>query len=83
MYRDALETGCDVNPVPFGCLRCPLPLCRYDDPQGYENWQRKQKRAELKVTVVSSMAVREAAQRLGVTERTVYRIIAREREMAE
>ena len=83
MYRDAHEIGCDVNPVPFGCLRCPLPLCRYDDPQGYKNLQRRQNRAELKITVVSSMAVREAAQRLGVTERTVYRIIAREREMAE
>ena len=22
--------GCEVNPVPFGCLRCPSPECVYD-----------------------------------------------------
>ena len=31
-----VDDGCEVSPK---CLECPLPLCRYDDPQGFENWQ--------------------------------------------
>ena len=25
--------GCEVSPGPLGCLSCPLPVCRYDDPR--------------------------------------------------
>jgi len=26
------DKGCYINPIPWGCLTCPLPACKYDMP---------------------------------------------------
>ena len=72
MNQYALILGCEVNPIPYGCTKCPLPLCKYDDPQGYQNWQRRGRRAEVKAALQTG-TVRQAALALGVTERTAFR----------
>jgi hypothetical protein len=40
-----VDDGCEVSP---SCLSCPLPLCKYDDPGGYQNWLGRRRRARLK-----------------------------------
>jgi hypothetical protein len=36
-YKD---TGCkeEGRVISTACLRCPLPLCKYDDPEGVIRW---------------------------------------------
>ena len=73
------DDGCEVCP---SCLACPLPLCRYDDPGGFRNWQQREKRAKAKAIIASGHSrplVTEMAVAFGITERQVYRIMARER----
>ena len=48
-YSHYPDNGCEVSP---SCLSCPLPLCRYDDPQGYENWKHRQRRARAKAGAI-------------------------------
>lgn len=70
IYRD---TGCEVSP---SCLRCPLPVCRYDDP-GYLARQRIAERQarvrELRVRGMSALAI---AAELDVNTRSVHRDLA-------
>ena len=71
-YRD---DGCEVSP---SCLRCPLPLCKYDDPV----WFQREKRRERDEEVLSAMrrqklSVPEAAARFDISQRTIFRILQR------
>ena len=74
------DTGCEVS---ASCLGCPLPQCKYDDPE----WFQRQRRMARDLTVWSTMqsedlTVEEAAARFSVTVRTVFRIMRRCREAA-
>ena len=74
------DTGCEVS---ASCLDCPLPQCKYDDPE----WFQRQRRMARDLTVWSTMrsedlTVDEAAERFSVTVRTVFRIMRRCREAA-
>ncbi len=74
------DTGCEVS---ASCLNCPLPQCKYDDPE----WFQRQRRMARDLTVWSTMrsedlTVDEAAERFSVTVRTVFRIMRRCREAA-
>mgnify|MGYP001570321011 CR=1 FL=1 len=64
--------GCEASPGPYGCLKCPLPLCRHDDPQGFINWQRRERRAQI-LALTQDRTVVQVAERLGIHERTIYR----------
>ncbi len=71
-YRD---DGCEVSP---SCLRCPLPMCKYDDPE----WFQREKRRERDEEVLSAMrmqklTVPEAAARFDISQRTIFRILQR------
>ena len=71
--------GCEVNPIRFGCLSCPLPFCKYDDPDAYRNWQDRQHRRQVKAAMQAErLTVAQAAQKFGLTERTIYRYKAEE-----
>ena len=78
-----LDDGCEVNPVPGGCLSCPLPLCRHDDEAGFWNWQDRERRAKLKALLQaggkSTVLASAIAAEVSVTTRTGWRILARER----
>lgn len=73
-YRD---TGCKA--VSDSCLSCPLPKCKYDDP----DWQirgrqiRDDKIHRLRRT---GWSVPRIADEMDLKPRTVYRIVAAERE---
>ena len=78
-----LDDGCEVNPVPGGCLSCPLSLCRYDDPGGFRNWQERERRAKLKALLKAggkpAVLASTIAANFSVTTRQGWRILARER----
>ncbi len=70
-YRD---TGCDVSP---SCLRCPLARCKYDDPGWYHREQREQRDQEVVlVRRTQGATIPQLAQRFGVSERTIHRILS-------
>jgi hypothetical protein len=63
--------GCDVAPH---CLQCPLPLCRFDDPGGYQYWKRTKRRDEQIVELWDKgVKPEEIAVAVGCTPRTVWR----------
>ncbi len=67
------DTGCDIHPA---CLTCPLPQCRYDDP----GWVRREERGSRNEEVLRmrwklGLSAEEVAANLGVSTRTVHRIL--------
>ena len=75
-YEHYRDEGCDLFP---SCLDCPLPRCRYDEPQG------KQIRKELRNVEIARLhaggsPIRELTERYGVSRRTIYRAIRRSDE---
>lgn len=64
------DTGCDVAPA---CLRCPLARCRYDVPGGVRTFRIQQRTREVERLRADGLSVREIAERLGVSRRTVFR----------
>ena len=76
-YRD---DGCHVHPH---CLTCPLPQCIYDDPGWLQRERRRSRDQEvLRVRDRERLSVPQLAQRFGVSERTVFRILSRSRTEA-
>ena len=75
-YRD---NGCAVA---RSCLRCPLARCKYDDPNERRREARDRRDGEmLAVRRRERLTVSELAVRFGVSERTVFRAVQREREL--
>ncbi len=73
-YRD---DGCEVSQ---SCLRCPLAVCKYDDP----DWRRRGKRDRRDGEILEArrrerLSATALARRFGVSERTVWRAVARGR----
>ena len=70
-----IDDGCEVS---RSCLKCPLPQCRYDNPVGYQAFKRNQKDQEwFKIAKEEGLSNQQAADRFGVTPRTMFRIKAR------
>lgn len=59
------------------CTECPLPLCRYDDGQSFQQWARVSRYHKMVYFTVHWLSVQEVAKLFKVRERTVFR--ARER----
>ena len=77
-YRD---TGCNVAPA---CLNCPLPRCKYDDPEEYRRAQWEQRYQQiLEVQKSSSKSPAMLAKHFGVSERTIYRALVNIREAGD
>jgi CRP-like cAMP-binding protein len=86
--RDALpehtryvDSGCSVH---SSCLTCPLVRCRYDDPGGIRallSVGRDERILALRQQ--GRMTVKQIAERLGVSRRTVFRVLARARASQE
>ena len=69
------DRGCNLSP---SCLECPLPECKYDAP-GREKERRRilEDQRMLAIIMREHLSSVEAAQRFGVTERTIFRIKSR------
>ena len=73
-YRD---TGCELAP---SCLECPLAVCKYDDPTyGRSNRTVFRDREIVRLRTQGSK-VSEIAKSVCTSERTVYRVIQRDRD---
>ena len=62
-----VDTGCAPD-LP-SCLECPLDTCRLDDPLAPDRWRRANDAAR-----VEGMTTKYAAQRLGVSRRSIPRM---------
>lgn len=72
------DEGCDLAP---SCLRCPFSRCRYDDPglvRRLRHGVRRQEQAGRLAALLAAgeLAVGQAADRLGVSRRTAFRVLA-------
>ena len=82
--RDALpehtsyaDTGCDLHP---SCLTCPMVRCRYDEPGGARSLLSAGRDGEvLALQAKGSVTVEAIARQIGVSRRTIFRILARAR----
>jgi len=72
------DTGCSKAPA---CLTCPLPVCRHDmNPNAFKSAMvRSTDQGKLAIMRAESLTVSEAAERFGITVRTVWRILSRNR----
>ena len=68
------DTGCDLHPA---CLSCPFERCRYDAK--IDVVRAAQRRTEAKRLRASGLKAPAIAAMMGVTERTVFRALARVR----
>lgn len=68
-YEDSYfpDRGCRHSP---SCLRCPLPACAYDDPS-----LAIARRLQALTLHERGLPTREIAAAIGVSERTVYRLL--------
>jgi transposase-like protein len=73
-YRDS---GCDLHP---SCLSCPLVRCRYDEPGGARQLlSRDRDREVITLQRHGGRSIEQIARHVGVSRRTVFRILARAR----
>ncbi|MBI4337030.1 MAG: hypothetical protein HY683_04285 [Chloroflexi bacterium] len=73
-YKD---DGCEVS---SSCLRCPLPRCKYDEPGWLPRWLRQGRDGLIRqARERERLTVPELAQRFQVSQRTVFRALARGR----
>ena len=73
-YRD---DGCDVSP---SCLNCPLPVCKYDDPDYLQRTVRGARDdAIIAAREQDRLPVPALAVRFEVSTRTVHRVLQSQR----
>lgn len=73
-----VDTGCEASD---SCLDCPLPKCRYDDPTWYQRNRRLARDFRIVRTMQQeALSIEDTAERFGITNRTVFRILQRCRE---
>lgn len=73
-----VDTGCEASD---SCLDCPLPQCRYDDPAWYQRNRRLARDFRIVHTMQrEDLSIEDTAERFGITNRTVFRILQRCRE---
>jgi hypothetical protein len=85
--RDALpehtryaDTGCDLHP---SCLTCPLARCRYDQDTDAARKRAGRDRGRRIIELQRrGKTIGMIASRFGVSRRTVFRVLARERKSA-
>jgi DNA-binding NarL/FixJ family response regulator len=68
------DTGCEVAPK---CLKCPLPVCKYDHPAAMRLLQRQWKDAEIMRAINSGLSVQQTAKQFSLTAHTIRRVITR------
>ena len=66
----APDTGCEVSP---SCLTCPLPQCKYDDPQWYRTYLYQGRDEQIMAYRGEGHSIQEACSRFSVSPRTVAR----------
>ena len=70
--QDWQDTGCEGAPA---CLKCPLPLCQYDQPRTLTSIGKRD--ARIWELHMAGMPNRDIKRALGVSYRQLNRIVAR------
>lgn len=68
------DSGCDVHP---SCLRCPLPACRYDHPEGVNGVLREQRNAQIRDAINEGLTWMQVAERFGISPRQLARVLGK------
>ena len=78
-YKIDVDTGCNLYPR---CLDCPLPVCRYDIPEGRLTIRGRERATQIiRLHQEEHLSVKTIARRCNCTTRTVYRHIQRWNEL--
>lgn len=78
-YLNFRDAGCDLSPT---CLRCPLEHCRYDEPGGAARVLRGSRDGAVCERRAEGAPIEALATEFGLSRRSVFRILAAEREEA-
>lgn len=76
-YPDA---GCEQSP---SCLECPLARCKYDDPEWRDRRDLDARDARIVELREAGLTVKAIAEAVGVSDRTAYRVLLKEKRAAE
>jgi predicted transcriptional regulator len=72
------DDGCEFAD---SCLNCPFPECIYAQPGGRQQWLKKLRDKEvLQLHASQGRRVKELAEMFGVSQRTIQRILKRDRD---
>ena len=72
------DDGCEFAD---SCLNCPFPECIYAQPGGRQQWLKKLRDKEvLQLHASQGRGVKELAEMFGVSQRTIQRILKRDRD---
>jgi hypothetical protein len=75
------DTGCDLH---AHCLTCPLVRCRYDETGGLHQLRVAGRDHQvLSLHDAGGLTIDDIACRVGISRRTVFRILARARSTKE
>jgi DNA-binding transcriptional ArsR family regulator len=74
------DDGCEFAD---SCLNCPFPECIYAQPGGRQQWLKKLRDKEMLKLHAQGKGVKELAEMFGVSQRTIQRILKRERDNFE
>lgn len=80
-YRDE---GCELATAYLGhqsrCYQCPFPNCIYEEPRGRQRWAKRLRDREIvRQLTTESKGTKEVAAMLGISQRTVQRVLKRAR----
>ena len=76
-HVDFQDRGCELSP---SCLRCPLALCRYDQPGGARKIRQDPRDEAICVRHAEGVAIDALASEFSISRRSVFRVLARGRE---
>jgi hypothetical protein len=71
---DHPDVGCCFAP---SCLACPLPRCRYEYPYLVPVLRQDMRAPQAHALRSQGASIEEVRQALGLSRRTVYRLLAR------
>ena len=76
-YMTYEDTGCELSST---CMECPLAMCKYDDPEWRKHNDLSQRDNEIVSQRERGIKVDRIAASVGVSSRTVYRVLQRRAE---
>ncbi len=71
------DDGCEFADA---CLNCPFPECIYAQPGGRQQWLKRLRDREVQQLHTQGKGVKELAAMFGTSQRTIQRILKRERD---